>query len=321
MFNTYTIVSMTYSVTQQIDKFLKFQQNIRSCSEHTLRAYRLDLSQAFKMTAAVNKKSTNNLIQMSDFKHLRFSSSQELWLMCRESLSQWGHLSLASRNRKIATIKSFFNWMYDEKIIDKNYADQLICPKVPKKIPHFISVDEVISVIKYLSEASQKDQSALSQYVLFVLLYGGGLRISEACSLKWKSIDLDSRKILVLGKGNKERYISLPQFCIDVLTKYKNKEKTEFVFGTEPLSTRKGYELIRQAGSSATLMSPLHPHSLRHSYATHMLASGANLRTLQSLLGHDSLQATEKYTHLNIDSLARLVEANHPLSKKTQTKP
>ena len=321
MFNAYTIVNMTYSVTEQIDKFLKFQQNIKSCSEHTLRAYRLDLSQAFKIIPLVNKKLASNIIQMSDFKHLRFSSSQELWLMCRESLSQWGHLSLASRNRKIATIKSFFNWMYDEKIIDKNYADQLICPKVPKKIPHFISVDEVISVIKYLSEASQKDQSVLSQYVLFVLLYGGGLRISEACNLKWKSIDLDSRKILVLGKGNKERYISLPQFCIDVLTKYKNKEKTEFVFGTEPFSTRKGYELIRQAGSSATLMSPLHPHSLRHSYATHMLASGANLRTLQSLLGHDTLQATEKYTHLNIDSLARLVEANHPLSKKTQTKP
>lgn len=311
---------MTYSVTQQIDKFLKFQQNIKSCSEHTLRAYRLDLSQAFKITEGVNKKSISNIIQMADFKHLRFGSSQELWMLCRESLSQWGHLSLASRNRKIATLKSFFNWMYDEKIIDKNYADQLICPKVPKKIPHFISVDEVISVVKQLSEASQKDESSLSQYVLFVLLYGGGLRISEACNLKWKNIDLDSRKILVLGKGNKERYISLPQFCIDVLIKHKDKEKTEFVFGAEALSTRKGYEMIRQAGVSAALMSPLHPHSLRHSYATHMLASGANLRVLQSLLGHESLQATEKYTHLNIDSLARLVEANHPLSKKTNTK-
>ncbi len=320
MFNTYTMVYMTHSLTQQIDKFLKFQQNIKSCSEHTLRAYRLDLSQAFKMTASVNKKLTSNVIQISDFKHLRFSSSQELWLMCRESLSQWGHLSLASRNRKIATLKSFFNWMYDEKIIDKNYADQLICPKVPKKIPHFISVDEVISVIKYLSDASQKNQSTLAQYVLFVLLYGGGLRISEACNLKWKNIDLDARKILVLGKGNKERYISLPQFCIDILIQYKNIEKTEFVFGQDAMSTRKGYELIRQAGAGASLMSPLHPHSLRHSYATHMLASGANLRTLQSLLGHESLQATEKYTHLNIDSLARLVEANHPLSKKSNIK-
>ena len=227
---------MTYSVIQKIDKFLKFQQNIKSCSEHTLRAYRLDLSQAFKMTAVVNKKQVSNLVQMSDFKHMRFSSSQELWLMCRESLSQWGHLSLASRNRKIATLKSFFNWMYDEKIIDKNYADQLICPKVPKKIPHFISVDEVISVIKHLSEASQKNQSALSQYVLFVLLYGGGLRISEACNVKWQDLDTTRRLIRIRGKGSKERIVALPPVVVKAVSSMKGKGK--FIWGDDPLPTR-----------------------------------------------------------------------------------
>ena len=88
-----------------------------------------------------------------------------------------------------------------------------------------------------------------------------------------------------------------------------------FVFGETALNSRKGYELIRKLGKQAGLMNPLHPHALRHSYATHLLANGANLRTLQSLLGHESLQATEKYTHLSVDHLARLIDSSHPLGK------
>ena len=91
--------------------------------------------------------------------------------------------------------------------------------------------------------------------------------------------------------------------------------KTDYAFGEHELNTRTAYEMIRGLGKKVGLMNPLHPHALRHSFATHLLASGANLRTLQTLLGHDSLQATEKYTHLNVDQLARLIEQTHPLAK------
>jgi len=308
---------MAYLLTKQIHNFLKYLENIESCSSLTIKAYTLDLNQAFfnKATPARTQSKNNNLINIADVKALSFSTGEDLWLSCRDSLSQWGKLSPASRNRKIATVKSFFNWLYSERLIDKNYADQLVCPKVPKKIPHFISVDEVISVLQFLNTSTDKD--AQIQKALFNLLYGGGMRISEACNLRWKDVQLDQRKILVLGKGNKERLLIIPEACNDVLKGFQARNKNmEFVFGEEPLSTRKGYELIRTLGRKVGLMNPLHPHSLRHSFATHMLASGTNLRTLQTMLGHDSLTATEKYTHLNIDTLARIVEIRHPLSKK-----
>ncbi|MEQ1724112.1 MAG: tyrosine-type recombinase/integrase, partial [Pseudobdellovibrio sp.] len=156
-----------------------------------------------------------------------------------------------------------------------------------------------------------------NQKTLFLLLYGGGLRISEACNLKWSDINFKEKRILILGKGNKERYAVLPSFCMDHLNAMfkKRESKNTYVFGDNPLNTRTGYEYIRTIGASAGLMKPLHPHSLRHSYATHLLTSGTNLRTLQTLLGHESLQATEKYTHLSVDHLARLIEQTHPLRK------
>jgi len=308
---------MAYLLTKQIHNFLKYLENIESCSPLTIKAYTLDLNQAFfqKVIPKRHTRENNNLINLADVKALSFSTGEDLWLTCRDSLSQWGKLSPASRNRKIATLKSFFNWLYSERLIDKNYADQLVCPKVPRKIPHFISVDEVISVLQFLNTTANENTPV--QKVLFNLLYGGGMRISEACNLRWKDVQLDQRKILVIGKGQKERLIIIPETCNDVLKAFQARNKNmEFVFGEEPLSTRKGYELIRTLGRKVGLMNPLHPHSLRHSFATHMLASGTNLRVLQSMLGHDSLTATEKYTHLNIDTLARIVEVKHPLSKK-----
>ncbi len=293
---------MTLSIQATTLNFLKFQENIESASPLTLRAYALDLKQAF------------------EGKQKFVLNHNEFWDLARPALNRWGSLSLASRNRKIATLKSFFNWMYNERLTDKNFGSQLTCPKVPKKIPHFLSVDEVISVLNFFQQSSQtatseKNQNYLvKQKTLFLLLYGGGLRISEACLLQWKNVQVNERRLLVKGKGNKERFSILPAFCFEHLKKI-SLHKTAYVFGEQPLHTRIGYEMIRDLGKKAGLMNPLHPHALRHSFATHLLASGANLRTLQTLLGHDSLTATEKYTHLSVDHLARLIDQTHPLVK------
>lgn len=297
---------MSSKVSEIIDNYLKYQENIKSASPLTLKAYRMDLNQAFE----------NKLDLVCSYK--------EIWGHIRPILNRWGNLSLASRNRKIATLKSFFGWLYDQKHLDTDYSSQLICPKVPKKIPHFLSVDEIISIIDHINKGIQlahdepeKLAKFKRQKALFLLLYGGGLRISEACNIKWSDISFKEKRILILGKGHKERYAALPAFSIDFLKEMhsqKNKDDI-FVFGPKALHTRIGYGYIRELGSGAGLMTSIHPHSLRHSYATHMLASGANLRTLQTLLGHESLQATEKYTHLSVDHLARLVEQTHPLKK------
>lgn len=301
---------MNPTPSEIIHKYLKYMENIKSFSPLSLKAYRTDLFQAF-----------NN-------KHEKVCKYEDLWGLVRPALGQWGLLSLATRNRKIATLKSFFSWLYEQRLLDINYSNQLVCPKVPRKIPHFLSVDEVISAINYLKQnlSTCTDKKKLlqlrNQKTLFLLLYGGGLRISEACNLKWKDINFNEKKILVKGKGNKERYSILPAFSIEHLKNeaaIAKSERHQYVFGSTALNTRTGYELIRQLGLQTGLMNSLHPHSLRHSYATHMLASGANLRILQNLLGHESLQATEKYTHLSVDHLARLIDQTHPLAKIKQT--
>lgn len=283
-----------------INDFLQYLRFQKSCSELTLKAYAIDLRQAF---AEKNKIADDDLLATA-----------------RSAQSQWGKLSLSSRNRKTATLKSFFGWLYENDTIQKPVGELLIGPKVPKKIPDFISVDEILSILSHYENLKPVDDKSSVQQskeiVLFLLLYGGGLRISEACQSKWSDLNMQLRSLRINGKGNKERIVILPKMCMSKIEQLKNiSGDCLFLFGVNELNSRTGYEWIRQLGVKAHLMNPLHPHSLRHSFATHMLASGANLRTLQKLLGHDSLQATEKYTHLNVDQLARTMESKHPLSK------
>ena len=268
-------------------------QNIKSASPHTLRSYKNDLSHAFE-------KAPEN------------TSERELLSYIRNHQTSWAHLSAATRNRKAASLKSFFNWLYETGQIDKELAPQITCTKVPIKIPHFLSADEAISVLKsYPAEIKFEE---LQDKALFCLLYGSGLRVSEACGLSWKNVDLTDRRLLVTRKGQKEQWVPMPQLTVDVLQKLKKLETEDFIFGTKPLHTRIAYEIIRQRGVKAKLLKQLHPHALRHSFATHLLTSGADLRSLQELLGHSSLVATQKYTHITTHELARMMETHHPLN-------
>lgn len=293
---------MTLDLAAEISKYLKYMENIETASPHTLRAYRLDLAQAFGPLENLQK---NPKIQEKDLKGL-----------LRTAVLNWSHLSPKSRNRKIASLKSFLNHLFEERKTSSALGLSLHSPKTPKKIPNFITLDEVFSVIKTLESLSE--QSSTQIRMLFFLLYGAGLRISEACCLRWKNIDLQASRICVLGKGGKERWVAIPKPLLSLLKSERN--SCEYVFGEHPLDTRKGYEWIRSLGVKAGLIRPLHPHALRHSYATHLLSSGANLRVIQCLLGHSSLQATEKYTHLSLNHLHQSLETHHPLSKlKTGT--
>jgi site-specific recombinase XerD len=276
-------------VPQSVHKFLKFLEDIETASPHTIKSYKKDLEQAFF-----------NLEDQQLTEDLLLSKA-------RQAMTRWGTLSPASRNRKSATLKSYFNYLYEQqKLIKRPLAELIHTTKVPKKLPHYLSVDEAISCLKV---ATGKEK------ILFLLLYGAGLRVSEACNLKWKEISFSEKIIRVWGKGKKQRIVALPQ---NVLLELKRvEEKSPFVFGNKPLDPRTAYDWVKKMGIHAGLLKPLHPHALRHSFATHLLSSGANLRTLQELLGHKSLQATEKYTHLEVDQLARTMEKHHPLAKKS----
>lgn len=312
---------MKTELPEIIVKYLKYMANVKSASPHTLKAYALDLSQAYNLhkfgVLSLKEENFSPEFRVSHPPAPPFNPKQ-IFGETQKALHQWAKLSHSSRNRKIATLKSFFGWLYDESLIDKDFSHQLHSPKVPRKIPHFLSVDEVLSCLSsFKVEPDVKEQQ---QKVLFLLLYGAGLRISEACALSWRNISFSERQILIHGKGQKERLISAPQVTFDELQKLKKmfpkNALEEFVFGEKPLGTREGFEWIRRRGVAAKLLKPLNPHALRHSFATHMLGSGSNLRVLQKLLGHESLQATEKYTHLGVDHLARVIEATHPLATK-----
>lgn len=316
-------------LAEAASKYLYFMAFVRSASADTLRSYRSDLIQAFGFDV-------NLLPGLGDLSGAAPSVSgrppgrsggppprlDETPLLdaCREALNRWSSLAPATRNRKAATLKSFLNWLHEESAVERELAVLIHAPKVPQRLPHHLSVDEAMALLESTrtdlenapTEAARKE--AARDLALLLLLYGGGLRVSEASSLKWSQIEGSGKLLRIRGKGGAERMVALPPLATRALEALKETSRDEFVFGATALSTRRAYEIVRTRGARAGLLKPLHPHALRHSFATHLLSSGANLRTLQELLGHRTLQATQRYTHLGLDQLARTLEKCHPLS-------
>lgn len=288
-------------------KYLKYLTLQKTCSEHTSKSYANDLGQ-FLNPIGVRKillaSSTPNGSFQICWKETH-SSECDIRALIRLTQELWGPLAPASRNRKTAAVRGFLKWLYAEKHLADDFSLRLMSCKVPHKLPHFVSVDEALSLLRGLKPGREK--------TLILLLYGGGLRVSEACALKWKDLLEDSGSLRILGKGGHMRIVALPDLAWRAVV--KSERHGPYVLGGEqPLSTRQAYEIVRQSGRAAGLLKPLHPHALRHSYATHLLTSGADLRVLQELLGHRSLAATQKYTHLSLDHLARSLEKHHPLN-------
>ena len=232
--------------------------------------------------------------------------------MIKDSLKGWLALSVASRNRKHSCLKAFLKWLYIKSLITMDLQNKVPIPSVPHRLPYYLSVDEVLYLIDTIQKKAENKNKASYDLILVLLLYGGGLRVSEACYLRWEQIDFTNKTLLIKGKGGQERLSVLPN---RVVKKLKNhQQKKGFVFHN--LSPRKAYDRIQYWGIKAKLNKPLSPHVLRHSFATHLLTSGSDLRSIQELLGHQSLAATQKYTHLELSHLAHVLKSKHPLHKK-----
>ena len=299
------------------NNFLYYMEFIKSASPHTLRAYKIDLLQFFQVKNPSNRTPYTPLLKDQKQK-LQMLDKIILWFLSKILKSDWSKLSTPSRNRKMATLKSFFHWAYDQDLVTQDYSTRFTCPSIPQKIPHFLSVDEVLSVLNLFKNDLNHENIPQPQKILFLLLYGGALRISEACAIQWKDIEWKKKTIRLTGKGNKERLIPFPQMTMDFLKNLlRSKDHPIYILSkTEsPLNPRVAYSWIQNLGVKASLQKPLNPHALRHSLATHLLTSGMNLRVLQDLLGHASLKATEKYTHLDIHRLAEVMQNTHSLSK------
>lgn len=291
--------------------FLYFMIYTKKVSEHTLKAYKTDLRDFFgfekQMDSFISDKSFS--VQIKDKKQL----AETIKFLIEKNTVKHLKLANSSRNRKLATVRSFIKWLAEQNYIDEDFRHLFKSPKVSSRIPSFLSVDEIFSILKMFEKEEEKTNTKRDK-ALFFLLYGGGLRISEACHLKNKDIDFVNQTIKIRGKGNKERLVSLPKQAIEHLRALKTNQT--YLFGNKALSQRKAYDIIRSIGQKTGLLKPLHPHALRHSFATHMLLGGSDLRVLQELLGHKTLTATQKYTHLDLVHLSQALEKYHPLNQQ-----
>lgn len=296
-----------------VAKYLNFQIFAKNSSDLTSKSYANDLKQFLKPVGSFEINIGGAGAEIVCRERLKADppvTKNGLTALIKAAQMGWSALSPASRNRKYSVLKGFFSWLETENLVEESLSELVQTPKVPRKMPHFISMDEATALLKANSEPEVR--------ALLLLLYAAGLRVSEASSAKWSDLDLDRGLLRVKGKGRVERQVALVDLLVKALKKLPR--EGDFVFGLKALDTRVAYEWVRKAGVQAKLLKPLHPHALRHSFATHMLSSGTDLRILQELLGHKSLAATQKYLHLSLDSLARTMEGNHPLGTKSRDK-
>lgn len=299
-----------------IDKYLE-SLAINAISDHTFKAYRSDLSQFFLHGDKKNKSEKSTHQDLNKWTPLELS----------RHLTEFQGLEATSRARKITVIRNFLKWAHKEGHLKADLSAILKTPRYNRKLPHFLSVDEALQVWK----TSQRSPFTVREQCLFAMLYGGGLRVGEAATLQWRHVNWGQSQVLVKGKGSKERVVPLLKETTKLLEQLKDvaenlclKAGVKFSVNiplflnqkAQGLTTRTLYRLIAELGTAAGLERPLHPHMLRHSYATHLLESGAHLRGIQELLGHSSLQTTQRYTHVTSDQLARTLEDSHPLAKK-----
>jgi len=234
-------------------------------------------------------------------------------------------LSAKSIARKISTIKTFFNYLTDHFGIT-NHAKELIIPKLEKRLPTYLTQDEVSRLLAY----SEKDRSDLGirNSMMIYLLYSSGMRVSELVNIKISDIHFDTGFISIEGKGGKQRMLPLPQSMMSLLHQYlqthtpsfSNAQKSVYLFPivygkkVKPLSRQSCWIILKRMCQQAGIKRAISPHQLRHSFATHMLEKGVDLRSLQVLLGHEEIATVEVYTHVETSALRKIYDKKHPRS-------
>lgn len=228
-------------------------------------------------------------------------------------------LAKSSIARKLAAIRSFFRFLFRQGKIATNPAAEIHDPKQDRRQARTLNVDEAFAVLD--SPGSQPHY--VRDIALAELLYGSGLRISEALGLDVQDLNLAQKHVIVMGKGSRQRICPLSDTSLDALTLWLDQRhllacasETALFVGArgKRLNRREGARIVARLCQEAGLNKAISPHSLRHSFATHLLAAGADLRSVQELLGHKRLATTQRYTHLSLEQILRIYDTAHPRS-------
>jgi integrase/recombinase XerC len=302
-----------------VEKFANYLRAEKNASPHTLVNYLADLAQFSEFLRGSGHAA--GLDTEADLQKLdRMTVRSFLGYLFARSYSG------STMGRKLATLGSFFKFLCREGYLKTNYAKQIPVPRKTQKLPAFLSVDDMF---RLLDLPARDDFVGARDRAMLELFYSTGMRIGELETLSQRHIDLENRVVRVLGKGRKERLLTVGSKAADairaylprreqVIAKYQPRPAPERLFlnrrggGITARGARKA--LARYVGKDRFPVR-VSPHTLRHSFATHLLEAGADLRSIQEMLGHAHLSTTQKYTHLTVDKLAQVYDSAHPRAR------
>ena len=303
---------MKIQLNSLIKEWTSYNINLRNLSENSVKAYSLDLRDflnfSFKESVVVLKS------DLSDIS----AHTIRLWILSLRNKS----VKASSLSRKISSLKNFFHWLENSHNIFNSAISKLDSPKKDSKLPRPIAVNDIKNLFSAFENKKEKRWIISRNQAIFLLLYTCGLRISEAVNMKTNELPLNS-SVLVKGKGKKERMVPILNIANQAIENYTKQcpypiSNSEYVFlgirGNRMLP-RSFQKAMERARNSIGLPSSTTPHSLRHSYATHLLNAGTDLRSIQKLLGHSSLSSTQIYTQIEQKRLLQVYKSTHPREK------
>lgn len=288
-----------------INSFLGFLQLEKGLSENTIKSYRVDLARYIDFINELNKK---------------FPDLNESFLNKYVQRLIKGGLVASSINRNFSTIKCFHKYLLEEEISDVDPTENVDRPKLSKKLPEVLNIEEIDKLFE------QPDLSSVSGYrdrAILETMYATGLRVSETVNLKFINLLFDMDIIRVIGKGSKERIVPIGKSAIyyietyirEVRPKLLNNGNTDTLFLNrrgKKLTRAFIWDMLKKYSASAGIDKNVHPHTLRHSFATHLLEGGADLRAVQEMLGHSDISTTQIYTHIDREYLKEVHKTFHP---------
>lgn len=291
-----------------IERFLEMLVAEAGASQHTLSAYRTDLEQASAITGG----------QLS-------SADRE---MIRKLPSHWRRLQNSTVARKSSSLRRFFGFLVEEGFRENDPSDALPRPGLVRSLPRTLSHSEIALLFQLIAEGLGREPvkpSIVRLSAILELLYGSGLRASELVGLQRSSVTGDRLYLIIKGKGEKERLVPISQQARNALRRWTEfvdpKEKWIFPSRTGHISRIRLFQIIKEHAVRAGVNPiKISPHVLRHAFATHLLEGGADLRALQTLLGHSDISTTQIYTHIDSARLVELVNNRHPLSQLNLTR-
>ena len=311
-----------------IHQYLEHLQDERNVSPHTVSAYEGDLLKFLRFLSQDFLGVEPEAIRPADVDALAVRSF--LAALTRDGLGK------RSQGRALAAVRSLFRYACREGILAANPAQSVRTPKVPKTLPRHLRPGEVENLLEAPAVSAEagyvrEPQLALRDQAILELLYAAGLRVSELVGLDWRDIDLSARVLRVMGKGRKERMVPFGRPAQEALKTWldiwegirarsgsldEDDDPVFLNFRGQRLADQSVRDVIDRWVDGAAVARGVHPHTLRHTFATHLLENGADLRTIQELLGHSSLSTTQKYTHLEVDRLLNVYRGAHPRARR-----